>query len=404
MNAPEQIQPDLEFIEELQSVGGQDIKKCYQCATCSVVCPLSPMDNSFPRKEIIWAQWGLKEKLIKDIDLWLCHKCGQCTEQCPRGAKPGELMAAMRNIVYRNLVGPKFLGKWMSSVRHLPKLIVIPAALYLVVWLITGIMHGTPFPVSEHGHIEYGLVFPPLWTIDFVFVPLSILVLYTFYKGIKNLYAGFDSQPQTFRIGYQRPPNLLVSLGQVIKEEVLTHKKWKDCGEEESDKNKFLGHIVLFYSFVVLAVVTGIISISFWVNQIFGFLIIPYPMVFYNPVNILANIGAIALVVGLIYLTKQRLNENNKDFSSYYDWYLLDVIWAVAITGILTEIFRFSNTACLAYPAYYLHLISVFMLIVYLSWSKLGHLIYRVAALVYARRIGRISTEVEDKRNELYVL
>jgi quinone-modifying oxidoreductase subunit QmoC len=43
----------------------------------------------------------------------------------------------------------------------------------------------------------------------------------------------------------------------------------------------------------------------------------------------------------------------------------------------------------IAYSMYYIHLISVFMLIAYLPWTKLGHLVYRTAALTYARYMGR---------------
>ena len=397
------IQPDLEFVQELQAAGGQDLKKCYQCATCSVVCPLSPVDRAFPRKEMVWAQWGLKDKLVCDIDMWLCHKCGQCSEMCPRGAKPGELMAAMRNMAYRNLVGPAFLGKWMSSARHLPKLIAIPAIIYLIVWFITGSIHGSAFPL-EDGHVVFGLIFPGDYTIDPIFGLATLFVLYTFFVGIKNLFAAFDSQPRTFVVGYEKPKNLWVSLYQVIKDEVVTHKKWKDCGQEEDDEVKFKGHIVLFYSFVALFIVTSVVAVTHWGGKILPFLHMEYPMPLWNPVKILANIGAVALIIGLVYLTKRRLNASDKDSSSFYDWYLLGVIWVVAITGILCQIFRLAEVAGLAYPVYYIHLISVFMLIAYLPWSKLGHLVYRVAALTYARKMGRLSTETETSQNQLYVL
>ncbi len=397
------VQPDLDFIKELQTIGGQDLKKCYQCATCSVVCPLSPMDNSFPRKEMIWAQWGLKDKLVGDIDIWLCHKCGQCTEQCPRGAKPGELMAALRNLAYRDLVEPKFLGKWMSSIKHLPKLIAIPAIIYLIIWLITGSIHGTPFPLA-HGEIEFGLIFPGDFTIDTIFGLAAIFVIFSFYKGIKNLIVSFESRPRTFVVGYHPPRNILWSIVDVIKQEVLTHKKWKDCGQEEDDNTKFKGHLLLFYGFVALFIVTAVVALTHWGGKIFPIFGMEYPMPFWNPVKILANLGAIALVVGLVFLTRRRLEDNGKDESTYYDWYLLGVIWAVALTGILSELLRWSGVAGLAYPMYYLHLISVFMLIAYLPWSKLGHLVYRIAALAYARRIGRISTETETQDNKIFVI
>ncbi|MCA1945320.1 MAG: heterodisulfide reductase subunit E, partial [Desulfovibrio sp.] len=104
----------------------------------------------------------------------------------------------------------------------------------------------------------------------------------------------------------------------------------------------------------------------------------------------LANFGALLLVVGLVGLTVSRIiKDKAKHVSTFYDWYLLGVIWVVFLTGMGSQIFRLMNIKYLAYPVYYLHLVSVFMLIAYLPWSKLGHMVYRTAALAYARYLGR---------------
>ena len=58
------VEPDVGFIEEVSRLGGADVKKCFQCATCSVACPISPDTKPFPRKEMIAASWGLKLSLI----------------------------------------------------------------------------------------------------------------------------------------------------------------------------------------------------------------------------------------------------------------------------------------------------------------------------------------------------
>ena len=44
------VQPDLEFIKSLKEAGGDTLKKCYQCATCSVTCPLSKDGSLFLAK------------------------------------------------------------------------------------------------------------------------------------------------------------------------------------------------------------------------------------------------------------------------------------------------------------------------------------------------------------------
>ena len=55
------LEPDLEFKRQILGLGAHDLTACYQCGTCSVVCPISTPENPFPRKEMVWVQWGLRE-------------------------------------------------------------------------------------------------------------------------------------------------------------------------------------------------------------------------------------------------------------------------------------------------------------------------------------------------------
>ena len=409
------VQPDLKFVQELQQVGGESLKKCYQCATCSVVCPLSPPDGPYPRKEMVWAQWGLKDRLVNDIDIWLCHNCGTCSDLCPRGAKPGDLLAALRNMAYRSLAKPAIIGTWMSSAKGFPILMLIPAILYMFIWSVMANKLGTAFPlfvtdghglkVAAEGAIIYGGLFPGDFTIDPIFGLVFVFMVFAFAGGIATMLRGFESIPKTFIVGRGKEPSFLCCLIETLKVEVAQHSRFQNCGQEEKDVQRFTGHLFVFYAFIALMIVTSVVAVGHWFGAFFlqhlmgieGGLagLIAWaghtPMPLWSPVKLLANAGAVALVYGLLKLTSRRTAlDAAKSTSNWYDWYLLTVIWGIALTGIGSEIFRLIGQKMLAYPTYYLHLIFVFMMLAYLPWSKLGHVVYRTVALAYARKIGRL--------------
>ncbi|MFV0421149.1 quinone-interacting membrane-bound oxidoreductase complex subunit QmoC [Oleidesulfovibrio sp.] len=383
MAQPVRIEPDLQFVKELQAVGGESLKKCYQCATCSVACPISPASNPYPRKEMVWASWGMRDKLLNNVDIWLCHNCGTCSDLCPRGAKPGDLLAALRNMAYQRLTKPSIVGKWMSSPKYLPILFGIPAVLWAVIWMIMASVNGSVIP---EGQIVFGKLFPGDYTIDPLFMLTFFTMVGIFWKGTKNLIASFQPEGKTLMLG--KTKHWTLHLLDVLREEILTHSKFKDCGDDRSDRK--VGHMAVFYSFLILMVVTGIVAVGHWGGKVIPAIAIHTPMPLTFPVKILANIGAIMLVVGLAILTyRRRQQDPSKTKSNYYDWYLLNVIWFVTLTGIGSQLFRLADIAPVAYFVYYLHLVSVWMLFAYLPWSKLGHLVYRTAALTYVRMMGR---------------
>ncbi len=381
------IQPDLQFVKELQAVGGESLKKCYQCATCSVACPISPASNPYPRKEMVWASWGLKDKLINNPDIWLCHNCGTCSDLCPRGAKPGDLLSALRNMAYQRINVFPTIGKWMSSPKYLINLIAIPAILWAVIWFISANYYaGSAFPVGPDGEIVYGNLFFGDYFIDPIFMLTFFGMVACFFKGTRNLIKSFKPEGTTLVLGKQKP--LLLCLKDVLFEEIMTHKKFKDCGDDRSDRKA--GHMLVFYAFLALMVVTGVVAVGHWGGYLFHSIAIHTPLNLTNPIKILANVGAIMLIVGMAVLTnRRRSQEDAKTKSNYYDWYLLNVIWAVALTGVLSELSRLAGIPQIAYTVYYMHLVAVWMLFAYLPWSKLGHVVYRTVALTYVRHMGR---------------
>ena len=111
------VEPDLHFVRELKAAGGDTLKKCFQCATCSVVCELSPEQKPYPRKEMIYSQWGLKDRLVNNVDVWLCHYCNDCSTHCPRDARPGDTLRAIRALSFRHFAFPSFIQSFLNLLR-----------------------------------------------------------------------------------------------------------------------------------------------------------------------------------------------------------------------------------------------------------------------------------------------
>ncbi|MBQ7608823.1 MAG: quinone-interacting membrane-bound oxidoreductase complex subunit QmoC [Desulfovibrionaceae bacterium] len=387
------LKPDIDFTRTLAEAGGDSLKKCYQCATCAVACPMSPANAPYPRKEMVWASWGLKDKLTSDVDIWLCHNCGNCSDLCPRGANPADVMSAARNAVYQDLTEPKCVGKLMRNISGLPILFAIPAILWFVVWWIRSAYNdGNWFPTRADGSIVFGDIFYGDYTIDPIFIITFFGALLIICRGAYKLWQSFKPEGSIAFVGEKGC--WLCHLWNVLVDEVIFATHFDDCHDGpktgKAAPSRRVGHTVLVWAFCILAFVTAVVALGHWGGKIFPAIEVVTPLKPLNLIKIIANVGALMLVVGLIMLTIRRFTENSETHkSNYYDWYLLGIIWAIALTGIFSQVFRLAEAAGPAFLVYYLHLVFVWMLFAYLPWSKLGHFVYRTVALLYVRMYGR---------------
>jgi quinone-modifying oxidoreductase subunit QmoC len=373
----QKIEPDLEFIREVTASGGDTLKKCFQCATCSVVCELTPSDHPFPRKEMIWASWGLKDRLMSDGDVWLCHQCGDCSTNCPRGAKPADTFAAIRAYLFKNLAFPKFLGTWLSDPKYLPLVLGIPA-----VWLLIMLAAAGTITTIPKGEIEFSKFLPHTYLYIIFIVSthaaalLLVVSLVKFWKLLSNSSAANGASHS----GGATQGNMAASAFATAKE-ILTHDKFKKC---EQNNQRYLGHLGIMYGFLMIAIGTGI---AFFMMYALG---IHPPFGQFSPPKVLGHLGLIALVAGLIVVIRQRLAEDSSvTKTSYQDWYLLLMLLTVAVTGQLVELVRIAGVAWLAYWGYIVHLVFVFALIGYFPYSKFAHMFYRFVAIMHSKYSGR---------------
>ena len=381
---PTTISHDSGALTRILELGAEHLGKCYQCGTCSVVCPLTPDEQAFPRKEMVWAQWGLKDKLLQDGDVWLCHQCNECSVSCPREAFPGDLMAAVRSYQIEHYAVPKALGKATSSPKLLPLAFVPPVLLTFLLVLFAVIIPegGLEFPDSETLMIEFGkeVLFDEfissIWIDAFSAIAVGFAAIVAWIGGRKFWKAIRLSEVDAPEVRQGFAKCLLFSL-----KDIATHTYFRMC---EKNKPRGYAHMGILYGFLLLlAATTGAFIYTTFLDK-------ELSLPIQDPVKIIGNLGGAALLIGLTWVVWRRLARRSEAGRSiYFDWYFIGILYLVTLTGFTVEIVRFADLHALSYSLYMVHLVFYFMLFTYLPFTKFAHIIYRTLALTHARQIGR---------------
>ena len=362
------IQTDLEWKREIIGLDAPDLSVCYQCGTCTAVCPISTAENPFPRKEMVWVQWGLKDRALGNASIWLCHQCGTCNTYCPRDAKPSNVMAALRDYSITHYAVPAFMGRALSHARYLPLLFAFPAVILLAVlgWL----GHLTSLP---EGRIVFSK-FLPIAYIEVIFVAGMALALIGAAMGGARYWRAMSAAGN----GHAPTASLVATLADIFK-----HRRFSQCREKPGTRDTHREHLhhthlAVFYGFLGLVATTASVAIGIYA---FGYLT-PWPL--WHPVKILGNVsGAAVIIAASVFLWRRIADAGRAGKSAYSDWLFLSVLGLTTLTGFFSQWLRLGDLR-VAYPMYFIHLLFVFFLLVYIPYSKFAHLIYRGLAMLHA--------------------
>lgn len=359
------IQPDVDFISYLKKNGGDSLKECYQCATCSVVCSLSPQEKAFPRKEMISAGWGQKENLLSDPDIWLCHGCTDCSTYCPRGAKPADVLSAIRSYVVEFFSFPKFMGSILKQPKYLIPLLLLP---FIILFGILYVNLDGNFAQLYEGDIIFARFFPH-GILEIFFIGGNVLIFLFAGIGLYRYWVYLTSHSPI-----ETKKNFLsIFIGTVIG--ILSHRKFNSCS---TNSTRYWGHLLIFYGFLGAMATAGLALMA---DLFFG---LEAPIPLFHPIKILGNVSGIMMLIGSSMVIIRRLKVKPLVGSNTYsDWLLVLFVFGVALTGLLTEVMRLTATPFIAYNTYYLHLVLIFFLLWYAPYSKLAHMFYRTLALVF---------------------
>jgi len=90
------------FLEDVYGIpGGEKIRLCQQCGTCTGSCPTSYLMDYGPREVFAFFRAGMLDKVVKSNTIWLCTSCYYCTVRCPAGIKITDIMYELKRLAIK---------------------------------------------------------------------------------------------------------------------------------------------------------------------------------------------------------------------------------------------------------------------------------------------------------------
>jgi quinone-modifying oxidoreductase subunit QmoC len=329
---------------------------------------------------MLWAQWGLTDRLMADPDLWLCHQCNDCTSRCPRGARPGDVMAALRRECVIHYATPQAFGRWANRPASLALMALVIAVLMATA---AGLWQSFGLSAYELSLIGQRTVFP-FWTrlpqglLGAVFISLLLFDLVVLAMGARRFWRNLDAP--SLQPGLAQPPPSL----RATFRRILWHD---DFGRCTSSRSRRIPHLLVIYGMLALSLTSLWVVTARWNPFLEGLV---YPLGFWNPWKLMANLAGLAVTLGIAWMLAERWKRPEMaGATTYSDFALLGSLLLIALTGFATEMLHFLRMEPLRYAAYSVHLIAIGVLLCMLPYSKLAHVVYRTLALVHAERTGR---------------
>jgi len=348
--------PDL--AEQIKKLGAFDLAACYNCGSCSAVCPLSEGDRSFPRRMIRSIQLGLEKKVLAAPEAWLCYYCGECSQTCPRQADPGGLMMALRRFAIRKYSIGRLADIFYSArASGIAWLILTAVALAAVI--------GFHSPAMNRSRVDF-LSFISLDFIHIAGIAIMGFIVLAFLANIRIMIRAMKSGLPPGALSWKKmKASTLAAL-----RETVWQKRFGTC--EDNGRHR-LAHLAVSWGFMGMFLATLIISAV-------DFKWLPLP----RWISLaLGSLSGLASLCGLAYFGYLRFSRKNPygGYSHPSDWAFLVLLGLSIVSGFAMVVFRFLNLPMAAYVAFTVHLVAVFNFLMALPFTKFAHVIYRPVAL-----------------------
>jgi quinone-modifying oxidoreductase subunit QmoC len=229
------------------------------------------------------------------------------------------------------------------------------------------------------GEIIYSKMLP-VPVVDAIFIPAAtfagvtlLLALLRFLRAISR------EHPRTAR------GQSLTSAVLGAATDIFSQRKFREC---DTNRPRARAHVMAMYGFIGLFVTTTLVGIFYYLNR-FGLDVRVTPYDFFHPIKVLGNVSGTLVFLGCVLVLVRRMTRPEAGRATAFDWVFVWVLFLTVLMGFLAQVLRVSELRIAAYSTYYVHLVFVFFLLAYAGYTKMAHVFFRTAAMVYARWSGR---------------
>jgi len=100
------LDPDFKY-EVAGMPGGENIKKCFACGTCTAGCPVFHVNFKYnPRNIIRMIILGMREEVLSSKAIWYCEQCYTCTANCPQDVDFSDIISALQDLAVKEGYAP----------------------------------------------------------------------------------------------------------------------------------------------------------------------------------------------------------------------------------------------------------------------------------------------------------
>lgn len=359
------VRVDTGVVSELAKYGGDTVTKCFNCGNCTAVCSLSKEDTVFPRRYIRYTQLGLKGKMLESVDPWLCYYCGDCSDTCPRDAKPGKLMMASRRwlISMYDWTGLSRL-MYLKPGAELAALGVV-ALLVLLLFVVPADFGFRLLARHPEARAVVNLAaFAPTAIVHVGDTILALLLSGLLVANAARMVAFAMRNAGASPLAYVAELRALVLHG-------LTQKRWRDCSTGAT--RHWLRHLLVVTAYGSMFALVVVFLQWFQVEN-----------ASFHWTSLIGYYATLVLLGSTLWIARERLQKQDQihKHTDLSDWLFLGLLFLTSLTGILLHLMRLLDLAMPTYVLYVVHLmVAVPMLVVEVPFSKWSHLLYRPLAL-----------------------